>query len=163
MIEELLAPYPMVTELRLSWGQMDSFQHINNVVYLHYFEDARLDYMERMGIDVLMAQSSVGPILASVSCNFRFPLTYPDTVSVGTRVTRLGRHSFTMEYVIVSQRHERLAADGDGVVVAYDYTTNQKARLPDGWRARIIELEERADSQAAQRLAGPPDVQEEAQ
>ena len=148
-----LSAFPVITELRLSWGQMDAFQHVNNIVYFRYFEHVRLDYFARISFGGMMNEEGLGPILASVNCNFRFPLTFPDTVFVGTRVTRLGQHSFTMAYALFSQRFQRLAADGDSVIVSYDYRAERKAPLPEAWRAAIIRTETTVDPAAAQRLA----------
>lgn len=47
---------------------------------------------------------------------------------------------FTMEYRIVSTAQDAVAADGSGVIVAYDYRRSIKAQLPAAVRARIDEL-----------------------
>ena len=49
MCESLLAGYPVVVEQAVFWGEMDSYRHVNNVVYFRYFESARLEYFRRLG------------------------------------------------------------------------------------------------------------------
>ena len=142
-MHDLLAGYPVIIEIPVAWGEMDAFQHVNNIVYFRYFESGRIAYFERAGMMNLMADTGVGPILASAATKFKFPLTYPDTVLVGTRVGEIGEDRFVMHYRAVSQRHGKVAADGEGVIVAYDYGTQRKARLPDSVRARIEVLESR--------------------
>jgi acyl-CoA thioester hydrolase len=88
-----------------------------------------------------MAAHGVGPILASASCKFKFPLTYPDRVWVGVRVGEIGEDRFVMHYRIVSTRHHRIAAEGEGVIVSYDYQNQRKAALPAAVRARIEAIE----------------------
>lgn len=136
-----LSSFPVRLPIRVAWGEMDAFAHLNNTVYFRYFESARIAYFERMAILPSAAPSSVGPILASTSCRFRAPITYPDSVEVGARVRELSRDRFTMEYAVYSERLARIAATGEGVIVSYDYAASRKVDLPEPWRVRIDELE----------------------
>ena len=140
-VQELLSEFPVVVESPVAWGEMDAFQHVNNVVYFRYFENARLAYFRAVGYMDQMEQAGLGPILASAQCRFRLPLEYPDTVSVGVRVRRLQSDRFLMEYRVVSQRHAAVAAEGDGLIVSYDYRAAAKAPVPDGVRRAIEDLE----------------------
>jgi len=137
----LLAGYPVVVEVQVAWGEMDSFQHVNNVVYFRYFESARIAYSEKIGLQEYKKKTGIGPILGSTSCRYRFPLTYPDTVSVGAKVTEMEDDRFAMNYVVVSHRHQKIAAEGDGVIVMYDYREGKKTAMPDEIRASILALE----------------------
>lgn len=137
---EALAPFPVRIAIPVAWGEMDAMQHVNNTVYFRYMETARFAYFDRLGW-VRPLESRVGPILGSIRCRFRFPLTFPDRVFVGTRVTQVEDDRFTMSHLLVSERHDRAAADGDSVIVAFDYGANRKAALPAAIRARIEELE----------------------
>src|SRR5258708_195882 len=97
-----LVGFPVVLSVPVQWGDQDAFQHVNNTVYLRWCESARIAYIERTGLTELMERERIGPILAAITCNYRRPLTYPDTVRVGARVTRLGRSSLTMEHRVTS-------------------------------------------------------------
>ncbi len=141
-MNELLTHCPVVIEIPVAWGEMDSFQHVNNIVYLRYFESARIAYFERLKYMEFMNETGIGPILASVQCKFKIPLTYPDTVSVGTRISKVEQDRFVMEYFVVSQKHQKMAAEGEGVIVSFNYRGNTKAPLPEEIKQRIAELEE---------------------
>ncbi|MEA3339686.1 MAG: thioesterase family protein [Chloroflexota bacterium] len=141
-MKQLLKDYPVVIEIPVAWGEMDAFQHVNNVVYFRYVESARIAYFQELGLMEVMERTGVGPILASVQCRFKIPLTYPDTVSVGVRVSEMGKDRFTMEYAVASQRLEKIATVGEGVIVSYNYSENKKAPLPAEVRERILALEE---------------------
>lgn len=141
MTEERLEGFPVVVEIPVLWGDMDAFQHVNNVRYFRYFESARVAYFERIGALELMKEKGVGPILGSARCRFKLPLTYPDTVRVGARVPELGEDRFLMEYRVVSEQHRRVAAEGDAMIVFFDYRGNAKASLPEEIAGRIRELE----------------------
>jgi len=141
MNDQLLAGYPVVIEVPVAWGEMDSFQHVNNIVYFRYFESARILYSEKLGLHKLKDDTGIGPILGSTSCKYKLPITYPDTVSVGARIIDVLEDRFSMKYVVVSHRHNRIAAEGDGVVVMYNYHEGKKAAIPEEIRRRIAELE----------------------
>ncbi|OQY19713.1 MAG: acyl-CoA thioesterase [Chloroflexi bacterium] len=140
-MSQLLTNYPVVIEIPVAWGEMDAFQHVNNVTYFRYLESARIAYFEKLGLIQMMERSGIGPILASVQCRFKIPLTYPDTVSVGVRVSEIGEDRFTMEYTVVSQRLEKVAAVGSGVIVSFNYREKKKASLPAEVKQRIQKLE----------------------
>jgi acyl-CoA thioester hydrolase len=141
MNDQLLEGYPVVIEIPVAWGEMDSFQHVNNIVYFRYFESARILYSEKLGLHKLKDDTGIGPILGSTGCKYKFPLTYPDTVSVGAKITGIKEDRFSMKYVVVSRRHNRIAAEGDGVVVMYNYHERKKTAIPEVIRRRIAELE----------------------
>jgi len=141
MPQELLKIYPVVIELPVAWGEMDALRHVNNIVYFRYFESARMAYFTRLGIWDYMDETGIGPILASTACKFRLPLVYPDTVSVGTRISGVEADRFVMKYVVVSHAHQKVAAEGEGLVVSYDYRALKKAPLPGEIKRRIEALE----------------------
>ncbi len=46
----MLSAYPVVVDVVVRWGDMDALGHVNNIVFLQYFETARIAYLERAGI-----------------------------------------------------------------------------------------------------------------
>ena len=145
-MENLTEGYPVVIEIPVAWGEMDAFQHLNNIVYFRYFESARIAYFEKLDLLELMTQKGIGPILASTSCKFRIPLTYPDKVLSGAKVSKIEKDRFTMNYIVVSTKLERVAAEGEGLIVAYNYRENKKITIPQNMRDRIMNIEESAGS-----------------
>jgi acyl-CoA thioester hydrolase len=143
MLRELLAGYPVVVEQAVVWGEMDAYQHVNNVVYFRYFENARLEYFRRLDWTALEAATGVGPILHSTVARFRKPLTYPDTIAIGARVASLAEDRFTLHHRIVSDRLGAVATEGEGVIVTFHYQRGEKVPIPDELRRRIAVLEGR--------------------
>lgn len=141
-MHELLALYPVTFSLRVAWGDMDAFQHVNNTVYFRYFESPRIAYLEQLQVPDFMGGRGVGPILHSINCRFRLPVTYPDTVIVGVRVTHVEVDRFVMEHTLVSERHQKIAAQGEAITVTYDYDRLCKAPIPTLVRERITALEQ---------------------
>ena len=133
-IAALLQPYHHAITLPVLWGDQDAFQHVNNAVHFRWFESARIAFWERTGLWQMMRQSQVGPILASVACDYRRQLTYPDNVHVGSRVVRLGRSSFAMEQIVVSETLRDVAAEGRSTVVVFNYASGTSTPIPQNLR-----------------------------
>jgi len=135
--------YPVVMEIPVVWGDMDSFQHVNNVVYLRWFESVRLEYLQRLGTLDGKVKTGIGPIPVS---KYRIPLQYSDTVLVGVKTTNIGEDRFTMHHAVCSNGRNKIAAEGDGVIVMFDYLENRKVAVSDDLRKRISDLEGAARS-----------------
>lgn len=129
-MDELLEDWPVRIDAPVSWGQMDAFAHVNNIVYFRWFEDVRFALFDRIGWAAEQARTNIGPILARTQCVFKAPVVWPDTVAIATRVEDLGEDRFTMLYRIVSQAKGQLVAEGDGRIVSYDYSAGAKAPIP---------------------------------
>lgn len=137
----LLAAFPVVIELPVVWGEMDSYRHVNNVVYFRYFESVRVEYCRSLNWFEYEKETGIGPILASIHARFRRPLTYPDRISVGARVVSIEADRFTVEHVIASHRSNKITTEGHGIVVSYNHVEGKKVPLPEEIRRRITELE----------------------
>ena len=140
-MENALAGFPVVVEIPVAWGEMDAFGHLNHAVYFRYMETARITYFEKLDIPEFLGRDPLGPILGSISCRYRAPLTYPDRVSAGVKVTRVEADRFVMSYAIFSHALGRVAAEGEGTLVCFDYSLNRKASLPEKVKSRIAGLE----------------------
>ena len=123
--------YALVLPQELVWGDMDAFQHINNTVYFRYFEDIRMAFFDKIGVNDHMRENKVGPILARTECNFRLPLIYPDKIDIGTNVEVLSPRKFNMTYTVFSEKHQGIAAEGSGLIVFYDYHQNTVCNIPE--------------------------------
>ncbi|HEV3006225.1 MAG TPA: thioesterase family protein [Pirellulales bacterium] len=141
MTHELLAGYPVVVEQAVVWGEMDSYQHVNNVVYFRYFENARLEYFRRLDWFALEAATGVGPILHSTQARFRRPLTYPDTIAIAAKVVSVGDDRFVLHHRIISQSLAAVTTEGEGTIVTFHYQRGEKVPVPEELRRRIAELE----------------------
>jgi acyl-CoA thioester hydrolase len=140
-VMSVLTAFPVSVDIAIAWGEMDAFQHVNNIVYFRYFETARIAYFRKIGYTRLMKETGVGPILADTRCRYRIPLTFPDTVRVGARISEVGEDRFLMNYRVFSLNHQKVAADGEGLVVSFDYRQQCKTPLPSLVKDRIHSLE----------------------
>lgn len=140
-MQQLETDFPLVLSQDLIWGDMDAFGHINNTVYFRYFEDARLAYFDKAGVNEHMEKTRIGPILANTHCNFRLPLDYPDKIRIATRCEILSPRKLNMEYIVYSENHAAVCAEGEGLVVYFDYAKGKSCEIPASIVAAINSLE----------------------
>lgn len=123
-------------DIPVRFYDMDAFGHVNNSVYLTYFEHARVAWWFTIvppGIDTRFLET--GPVLINASCTFFKPITFPDTVSVKLFVGPPGRSSYECYYEIYSQKDPGvLYAEGATKVVWVDRNAGKSIPLPDYMR-----------------------------
>lgn len=138
---EGLEEFPLIVSYPVQWGDQDALSHVNNIIYLRWAEGARIEYLAGIGAWDGSAKVERGPILATITCDFRFSVTFPDTVYTGSRIVALGNSSFNMLHRIVSARHRAVAAELDSTLVWLDYSTGKPVPLPSDLRRAIEEFE----------------------
>ena len=126
-----LAQYPVQIEIPVGFGDMDAYGHVNNTRYFRWFEDVRFEAFTRAAMAEVQERTGLGPILARTSCVFKAPVTYPDTIFAGVRVSDIGSDRFTMEHRLVSKVQGIVVAEGDARIVVVDYRRGGKAPIPD--------------------------------
>ena len=136
-----LADHPVAITLPVQWGDQDAFGHVNNVVHFRWMESARIHYFGRAGLGHMMSNQGQGPILASIKCDYRKQLTFPDTVLISSSITSIGRTSLKMAHRIYSTAQKAVAAEGESVIVMFDYTTQKSVPVSDEIRAIIDGLQ----------------------
>lgn len=128
---------PLELEMPLRWGDMDAFGHVNNVEYLRYFETARVDYFMKI-LDTSDFDSKVKPVVASLSCDYKRPISYPDQLKMTIGLEDIGKSSFRMRCEMHSPK-VGLAAVASCVVVLFDFETQKPSPIPADMRERFEE------------------------
>ena len=127
-----------VHEERVRFGDLDAMRHLNNVVFLRYFETARINFMRQLIPVHQPADPESGGfsmIFAECHINYRSPVQYDEVVGVECSVADVRRSSFRIPFAM--RVGERLAAEGYGVLVGFDYVAQKSAPLPDDIRALL--------------------------
>jgi acyl-CoA thioester hydrolase len=122
--------------LRIDWSEIDSFGHINNLAILRYAQTARLSYLEQLGMMDCHAETGIGPVLASTTCQFRKQLFYPGHVTVRSLVEHVKTTSFHMLHVVLNDQQECVAEMRD-VLVMFDYGKKVKHPISDAFREKL--------------------------
>lgn len=134
-----LARYPIIYSQPIHWGEMDAFNHLNNVVYYRYAESARIVYLQALG----MFDGSMVTMLAHSSCQYLRPVTFPDTLLLGVRCQRLGKTSIMIGYSYYSCAQQAVVATAEAVIVRLDSIGEKKLPWTEDERARLLALEKK--------------------
>lgn len=124
-----------VHEIEVRFSDLDALGHVNNAVFLTYFESARIAWWlhvtGRSGLEAL------DMILARAEIDYRAPLYWGERLEIGVRCASLGRSSFVLELRAVEAGSGRRVAEGRNVCVLYDYAAGRKRELDEALRARL--------------------------
>ena len=128
--------HPVTLSFPVAWGEQDLFGHVNNIVYFRWFESVRMHLLDRIGVLRSHRDHGQGVILASTTCDFKRPVTWPCDLIVRTGVSAVGNTSFTMSYVLTDAAGTVMAT-GTSVQVMYDYNAGHKVTIPAPIRTAI--------------------------
>ncbi len=123
-------------DIPIRWADMDYQRHVNNVMYFRYMEQARISWIDAMG--VRQHDESVGPVVINAFCSFLRQLHYPGTVRARLSVAQFGRSS-VMTFVDMFRADEpgELYASGGAKLVWINYEQKKSTPLPDSVRKRM--------------------------
>lgn len=142
-MEELLKEYKVVSTIKVQWGDMDAFQHVNNVVYVRWGEIARIDYFNAFGVfSADPGKMEFAPILGFQSVKYIAPVVYPDTIQIGTKTEEIKEDRIVLKSFYYSESQQKLVAVKTHEVIIFDYKTQKKIPVPKGLILKINNLEE---------------------
>ena len=131
-------PRTYVHRERVRFGDLDAMRHLNNVVFLRYFETARIAFMRDLFPKHDPAQPEAtrsGLIFAECHIRYRSPVHFDEEVAIECSVGEIRRSAFQMNFEMKVE--ERLAAEGYGWLVGFDYGEQRSAPLPDPLREAL--------------------------
>lgn len=123
------------SKINIRFADIDVMGHVNNAIYLNYFEQARMAwFQEKVGNE--WDWNSDGLILARNEVDYKLPLLLHDDAVVEISVEKIGNTSVTLTYEVWKKHKDSrlLSATGRSVLVCFDHTTQQTKRVPESWR-----------------------------
>ena len=129
--------FAVIYSQQVEWGDMDSFGHVNNVVYYTYAQNARIHYNSQLNL----FNEKTFSVMAASSCQYFKPVIYPDTLLIGVRIKKIGNASLIHEYTYYSTAMNTIVASGESVLVYLDKATGQKKNIDETKKAAISDFE----------------------
>jgi len=112
----------------LRWADMDAFGHVNNVAFLRYLEEARIDFMFRLAPGEGSASFTGGSVVARHEIDYLRPLVHRhEPVVIETWVTDIKTASMTVRYEVKDE--DALYARASTIVVPYNLAKQQPRRI----------------------------------
>lgn len=132
-----LHDFTVIYPQQVEWGDMDTFGHVNNVVYYEYSQNARIYYNRRLDL----FNEKTFSVMAASSCRYLTPVAYPDELWIGVKVKKIGNSSLVHEYTYYSTALKKVVAIGESVLVYLDKLSGQKKPIDVSQKEAIATLE----------------------
>ena len=111
------------------WGDMDALGHVNNARYFDYFQEARIEWLASIGLDL---RQTTGPVVLHIACTYLKPVVYPAVLTLTSSLHSLGRSSMIIDHDLYQD--EQLVAQGTCKIVWVDYQQNKSVHFPEAIR-----------------------------
>jgi acyl-CoA thioester hydrolase len=131
--------YRVVFEHEVLFRDLDAMGHVNNVAFLAFMEDARVQYWRALRTE--RGLRGINFILAEVTCRYLSPAYFGETLVIGIRALNLGNKSFQFDYRMEEKADGRLVAEGSSVQVMYDYKRKKSTSIGEKMRDAVAALE----------------------
>jgi acyl-CoA thioester hydrolase len=139
-LPHLRGGYRHFQRLTTRWMDNDAYGHVNNVVYLSWFDTVVNDFLIRA--EVLYPQhGDVVGFVVETHCRYLSPLAFPQAVEGGLRVGHIGTSSVRYEIAIFAEHADAASAQGHFVHVYVDRATRKPVPLPAEWRVALQRIE----------------------
>ncbi len=139
--------YKVVFEHEVLFRDLDALRHVNNVAFLAFMEDARMQYWRALTKEYDL--KGINFILAEITCRYLSPAYLGETLVIGIRARNLGTKSFQFEYLIEEKASRRSVAEGKSVQVMYDYKQKQSNSIEERMRDAVASLEQLTSAELA--------------
>jgi acyl-CoA thioester hydrolase len=111
----------------------DSMGHVNNAVYLTYFEMAR----SAAWLGILGMPHEPSFIIAEAAVRYKSPARMEDSLEIEMRTSEIRNRAWVWEYEIRCSSDDRLIAEGSTVQVMFDYAARKAVPIPQDLRERL--------------------------
>jgi len=133
------ADYPHHLAIPTRWKDNDVYGHVNNVEYYSYFDTVINSYLIRAGV-LDIHQGAVIGLCVESQCQFKDSLAFPETVTAGLRVGKLGNSSVRYEIGLFKDGSSAPAATGYFVHVFVASDSRKPVAMPAALRAALSAL-----------------------
>ena len=130
----------MPVQIRIS--DIDFLGHVNNAVYLNYFDLGKSRYFE----DVMKGNldwENVGVVIVNINCTYYAPTLFDEPIEVLTSVTEIGTRSFRMEQRVINSATMATKAVAFSILSGFDRHTARSVEITPEWIAALEKYEDR--------------------
>lgn len=130
--------FPVMREIQTRWMDVDIYGHINNVEYFSYIDSAVNGwYIDIGALD--LANSQQVYLVVESGCTFMREIRFPDQITVGFRIERLGNSSVSYQTALFCNDDTDACAQGRYIHVLVDRQTRRSVTIPQKHRDLLAE------------------------
>ncbi len=117
------------TKLRVRYSEIDAQGHVNNAVYLSYFEVGRVEWLRAAGLSYKeLEERGYGIVVVEVQASYRRAAYFDDELTLRTELAGLSRASLRFEYTV--SRVEEVLVTGHTRHACVRLATGKPVRVP---------------------------------
>ncbi|MCI0752825.1 acyl-CoA thioesterase [Teichococcus vastitatis] len=120
------AEYRFFIEIPTRWADQDAFGHVNNAVYYTYYDTLVASFLGGVGLNA--QQDGIGVVVETL-CRHHSPAYFPDVLSAGLRVGRIGSSSVRYEIGLFRAGEDTACAEGHFIHVQVELANQHRTRL----------------------------------
>ena len=138
-VPQILGSYPHHLTIPTRWADNDVYGHVNNSVYYFYFDTVVNKWLIENGLLEIGKSENVG-LVVETGCAYFSPITFPDDVTAGLRVTKIGNSSVRYEIGLFAGGETTARAQGHFVHVYVNEASRRPAPLSARMRETLAEI-----------------------
>jgi acyl-CoA thioester hydrolase len=118
------------TPIQIRFSDCDMLKHVNNAIYLQYFETARIKFFNQELPK--WDWTKKGIILLKNIVEYKIPLFLTDVCAVEIECSHIGTKSFTLTYKVKVTKDKNVITKtiGESILVCYDFSQEETINLP---------------------------------
>jgi len=144
MYNHCMIGYRFFIPIKVRYSDIDAQWHVNHTRFLIFIEQARLEYLQHLGLFDGKSFLDLRVIIADVHVSYIEPIVLGQKVRVGTRTAKIGNKSITFEYILEDTDSRKIFAKGEVICVAYNFRNQKTVPVPPEWRNKIAKFEGRS-------------------
>lgn len=121
------------------WNDNDVYGHLNNAVHYTIIDSVVNEWLIARGL-LVPGQSAEIALVAETGCRFLGEMRYPQVITAGLRVARIGRSSVRYELALFPDAQDQAAAEGVFVHVYVDAVSRRPCPIPEATRQALTGL-----------------------
>lgn len=132
--------YKVSLPIQIRFSDIDSLGHINNNIYLSFFDLGKADYYDKMrGSSVSWTEGAI--VIAHLEMDYLSPIFYKEQIIVQSKIVRVGDKSGEFIQQLVNTKTNQVKCVCKSVFVYIDAQTQKPASIPYVWREAISKFE----------------------
>lgn len=136
---QLRSQYRYFQPITTRWMDNDAYGHVNNVIYYSWFDTIVNQFLIQNGALDMREGNPIG-LVVETRCTYLDSVAFPDAVTAGLAVGRLGNSSVRYEIGIFKNAEETASAQGHFVHAYVDRETRRPLPLPESLRTLLTTL-----------------------
>lgn len=129
-------------DVQVRFNDIDALGHVNNNVYLQFFDLGKYDYF-RQTVGVDLGDNRPAAVVVNINCDFMAPTFIEEPLAVRTAIAAIGEKSLTMVQQVYNRATGQIKCQGTTVMASFDFATGRSTPVPAETREAFSQFEGR--------------------